>query len=71
MFGSSLLGDLDNWELLTLADALQTVSYQDGTVVFRQGEKGDDFFIIVSVLDRQHPHLLCEYLSFLLYFREK
>ncbi|XP_075257649.1 cAMP-dependent protein kinase type I-alpha regulatory subunit-like [Convolutriloba macropyga] len=44
------LAELDSWELLTLADALQPVSYTDGSTVFKQGEQGEDFFIIVTVL---------------------
>jgi len=42
------LADLDSWELLTLADALQSKAFEDGSTVFKQGDEGDDFFIIVN-----------------------
>lgn len=44
----SILSSLDPWERLTVADALESVSYNDGDVVVRQGQHGDDFFIIVE-----------------------
>ena len=33
---------------LTVADALEAVNFEDGEVVVKQGEPGDDFFIIVD-----------------------
>jgi len=39
---------LDKWERLTVADALETVSFDDGECIVRQGEPGDDFYIIVE-----------------------
>jgi len=44
----SILENLDAWERLTVADALEAVSYEDGKDVVKQGERGDDFFIVVS-----------------------
>ena len=44
----SILSNLDPWERLTVADALEGASYSDGEVVVSQGEHGDDFFIIVD-----------------------
>ena len=44
----SILSNLDPWERLTVADALEAVSFNSGDVVVRQGEGGDDFFIIVE-----------------------
>lgn len=44
----SILSSLDPWERLTIADALESVSYSDGDVVVSQGQHGDDFFIIVE-----------------------
>ncbi|CAL8076015.1 unnamed protein product [Calicophoron daubneyi] len=43
-----ILDDLDKWERLTVADALEPVRFEDGEVVVRQGEPGDDFFIITE-----------------------
>lgn len=39
---------LDKWERLTVADALEMVGYEDGATIVRQGEPGDDFYIIVE-----------------------
>jgi cAMP-dependent protein kinase regulator len=44
----SILENLDKWERLTVADALESVSFDDGEVVVTQGEPGNDFFIIVD-----------------------
>merc|ERR1719495_1476444 len=44
----SILENLDKWERLTVADALEAISFEDGEAVVKQGEHGDDFFIIVS-----------------------
>ena len=46
--------NLDKWERLTVADALEPVQFDDGQEIVRQGEPGDDFFVI----------------SFLLFYRE-
>ncbi|KAG5443141.1 cAMP-dependent protein kinase regulatory subunit [Clonorchis sinensis] len=43
-----ILDNLDKWERLTVADALEPVRFEDGEVVVRQGEPGDDFFIITE-----------------------
>ena len=40
--------NLDKWERLTVADALEAVSFEDGDVVVTQGESGNDFFIILD-----------------------
>ncbi|UYV71708.1 PRKAR1A [Cordylochernes scorpioides] len=39
---------LDKWERLTVADALEPVSFKDGEVIVMQGHPGDDFYIIVD-----------------------
>lgn len=39
---------LDKWERLTVADALETVSFDDNECIVRQGDPGDDFYIIVE-----------------------
>ena len=43
-----LLVNLDDWERMTVADALEDVAFEDGVQVVSQGEQGDDFFIIVD-----------------------
>jgi len=43
-----ILASLDEWERLTVADALEPVQYDEGTEVIRQGDPGEDFFIIVE-----------------------
>lgn len=53
----SILENLDKWERLTVADSLEPVQFEDGEEIVRQGEPGEDFFIIVegqaSVLQRK------------------
>ncbi|UYV71709.1 PRKAR1A [Cordylochernes scorpioides] len=44
----SILESLDKWERLTVADALEPVSFKDGEVIVMQGHPGDDFYIIVD-----------------------
>ena len=41
--------NLDKWERLTVADALEPVQFEDGQEIVRQGEPGDDFYIILEV----------------------
>lgn len=43
-----ILSSLDSWELLTLADSLETHTYKTGDVIMKQGDDGDDFYIIVQ-----------------------
>ncbi|CAF0805821.1 unnamed protein product [Adineta steineri] len=43
-----ILHELDQWERLTVADALETVQFNDNDTIVTQGEKGNDFFIIVE-----------------------
>jgi len=43
---------LDEWERLTVADALEPVQYEQDQDVIRQGDPGEDFFIIVEVGNR-------------------
>ena len=33
---------------MTVADALVEVSYNDGDVIIREGDEGDNFFIILE-----------------------
>lgn len=35
----SILENLDKWERLTVADALEPVSFEDGETIVRQGKK--------------------------------
>ncbi|XP_015752967.1 PREDICTED: cAMP-dependent protein kinase type I-alpha regulatory subunit-like isoform X2 [Acropora digitifera] len=44
----SILESLDKWERLTVADALEAVTYEDNENVVVQGEHGDEFYIIVD-----------------------
>lgn len=39
---------MDKWERLTVADSLELVSFDDAETIVKQGEPGDDFFIIVE-----------------------
>lgn len=44
----SILESLDKWERLTVADALEPVSFDESETIVRQGEPGNDFYIIVE-----------------------
>ncbi|XP_041474576.1 cAMP-dependent protein kinase type I-beta regulatory subunit-like isoform X1 [Lytechinus variegatus] len=44
----SILENLDMWENLTVADALEPVQFDDGEKIVVQGEQGDDFFMIIE-----------------------
>merc|ERR1711910_223882 len=44
----SILDNLDKWERLAVADALEATSFEDGDVVVTQGGSGDDFFMILD-----------------------
>ncbi|KAL8580945.1 hypothetical protein ACOMHN_017512 [Nucella lapillus] len=44
----SILENLDKWERLTVADALEPVQFEDGKEIVRQGDPGEDFFIIIE-----------------------
>ena len=49
LFVKYVTESLDKWERLTVADALEPVQFEDGEEIVRQGEPGDDFFIITEV----------------------
>lgn len=44
----SILESLDKWERLTVADSLEPVQFEDGEKIVVQGERGEDFFIIIE-----------------------
>ncbi len=44
-----ILESLDTWERATVADALEPVNFPAGQVVIKQGDEGDEFFIIIEV----------------------
>jgi len=44
----SILESLDEWERLTVCDALESCTFEDGQKIVEQGQPGDDFFIIVE-----------------------
>ena len=44
----SILSSLDSWERMTIADSLIPANFEDGTVIMKQGDIGEDFFIIVD-----------------------
>ena len=43
-----IIESLEKWERYTVADALEPCSFVDGETIVRQGEPGDDFYIIVE-----------------------
>jgi cAMP-dependent protein kinase regulator len=44
----SILESLDKWERLTVADALEPICFDESETIVRQGEPGNDFYIIVE-----------------------
>ena len=44
----SILGSLEKWERLTVADALEPCTFHNGKDVVVQGEPGEDFYIIMD-----------------------
>jgi cAMP-dependent protein kinase regulator len=53
-----LLSTLSEYEVLTLADALEEQSFEDGTVVCKEGDDGDAFFLVKSgcaSCSKEHP----------------
>lgn len=51
---------LEKWERLTIADALETVQFEDGQKIVVQGEPGNEFFIILEVLNSTHSQVLLQ-----------
>jgi len=51
---------LDQWERLTVADALETVQFGDRQRIVVQGEPGDEFFIILEVHTSCHVVLFSQ-----------
>jgi cAMP-dependent protein kinase regulator len=49
---SCFVESLDKWERLTVADSLEPVQFDDGEKIVVQGERGEDFFIIIEVSAR-------------------
>ena len=45
-----VLESLEKWERLTVADALEAVSFPNKHVVIKQGEIGEDFYMILEVI---------------------
>lgn len=43
-----ILNTLDKWERLSVADALESAEYSDGDTIIKQGDDGNEFFIIVE-----------------------
>ncbi|CAG0899643.1 unnamed protein product [Darwinula stevensoni] len=43
-----ILETLNKWERSIVADALEQVNFKDGAIVVKQGDPGDDFFIILE-----------------------
>ena len=44
----NLPDDLDKWERLTIADALEEINFEDEEEVFLKGDIGKDFYLILE-----------------------
>lgn len=54
-----------------MADALEPVSFEDGDTIVKQGEDGDDFYIIVegcAVVLQQRDQVFCGGQSTILFY---
>ena len=45
----TVLAPLLKYERLVVADALESVTFQEGEVIVKQGDSGDVFYIIIEV----------------------
>eukprot|EP00035_Acanthoeca_spectabilis_P019844 m.429899 g.429899 ORF g.429899 m.429899 type:complete len:358 (-) comp17088_c0_seq1:70-1143(-) len=43
-----IMETLDKWERLSVADALESANFKKGDVIIKQGDDGDDFFLIIE-----------------------
>jgi hypothetical protein len=51
-----LFKEMNEYELMTMADALVERTFKDGEVVCRQGDRGDTFYIVQKVrASTPHP----------------
>lgn len=53
-----------------MADSLEPVSFEDGETIVKQGEAGDDFYIIVegcAVVLQQRAEVVRKFLIFLIF----
>ena len=67
---------LDKWERLTVADALEPCTFQQGENIVTQGEPGEEFFIIVEVRGEEgekewHEDSFCSFVGKCCSFTEK
>ena len=51
-----MLESLEKWERLTVADALEAVSFPNKHVVIKHGEIGEDFYMILEVMPGPYLH---------------
>lgn len=59
---------LDEWERLSVADALEPMQFNDGDVIVEQGMPGDDFFIIEDVsIENISPIFILESITMCMY----
>eukprot|EP00036_Acanthoecidae_sp_10tr_P008480 CAMPEP_0182926952 /NCGR_PEP_ID=MMETSP0105_2-20130417/12747_1 /TAXON_ID=81532 ORGANISM="Acanthoeca-like sp., Strain 10tr" /NCGR_SAMPLE_ID=MMETSP0105_2 /ASSEMBLY_ACC=CAM_ASM_000205 /LENGTH=352 /DNA_ID=CAMNT_0025064873 /DNA_START=81 /DNA_END=1139 /DNA_ORIENTATION=+ len=43
-----IMQTLDKWERLSVADALESANFKSGDVIMKQGDDGDEFFLIIE-----------------------
>ncbi|KAL7274825.1 hypothetical protein RUND412_002256 [Rhizina undulata] len=55
-----ILSSLVPYERAKIADALETITYQPGTIIIRQGDQGDRFFIIESGIAEVYKNGIAE-----------
>ena len=48
VFDVDVSENLYEWEKMTIADALEAITFDDGDIIVKEGDDGEDFFIIVD-----------------------
>jgi cAMP-dependent protein kinase regulator len=46
-----ILETLTKWERMTVADAIEPVTFKDGEMIIKEGDMGDKFYVVVEVMN--------------------
>jgi cAMP-dependent protein kinase regulator len=44
----AIMETLDKWERLSVADALESANFKKGDVIIKEGDEGDDFYLVIE-----------------------
>ena len=54
VFDVDVSENLYEWEKMTIADALEAITFDDGDIIVKEGDDGEDFFIIVDGSEKKY-----------------